>query len=91
MSVSGSLHSLLDYECLLFWVTNLVLIYEPVISSASAVHWLTIHSRTLNSYESLNRWIQEWTLYYNSGRIEERAPPRTVNVLLCYSVATKRA
>jgi hypothetical protein len=30
MTVYGSLHSLLDYECLLFCVTDLVLIYESV-------------------------------------------------------------
>jgi hypothetical protein len=30
-------------------VTDLVLIYESVTSSASVVHWLTLHSWTLNS------------------------------------------
>jgi hypothetical protein len=44
MSVSDSLHFLLDYECLPFCVTDLVLIYESVNSSASVVRWLTLHS-----------------------------------------------
>jgi hypothetical protein len=44
MTVSDSLHSLLDYECLLFCVTDLVLIYESVTSSASVVLWLALHS-----------------------------------------------
>jgi hypothetical protein len=35
MIVSDSRHSLLDYECLLFCVTDLVLTYESVISSAA--------------------------------------------------------
>jgi hypothetical protein len=43
MTVYDSLHSLLDYECLLFCVTDLVLIYESV-TSASVVRWLTLHS-----------------------------------------------
>jgi hypothetical protein len=30
-------------------------------------------------------WIHEWTLFYNSGRTEERPPPRTVRLLLCFS------
>jgi hypothetical protein len=37
VTLSDSLHSLLDYECLLYCVTALVPIYEWVISSASAV------------------------------------------------------
>jgi hypothetical protein len=41
------LHSLLDYERLLFCVTDLVLIYETVTSSASVVRWLTLHSWTI--------------------------------------------
>jgi hypothetical protein len=32
MTVQDSLHSLLDYECLLFRVTDLALIYESVTS-----------------------------------------------------------
>jgi hypothetical protein len=47
MTACISLHSLLDYECLLFWVTDLILIYESVTYSAS-VHWLTLLSWTLN-------------------------------------------
>jgi hypothetical protein len=48
MTASASLHSLLDYERRLFCVTDLVLIYESVTSSASVVRWLTLHSWTLN-------------------------------------------
>jgi hypothetical protein len=84
-----SLHSLLDYECLLFCVTDLVLIYESVTSSAFVARWLTLHSWTLDdSYERINH---EWTFFYNSGRTEERPPPRTLRPLLSFSsVATKR-
>jgi hypothetical protein len=40
MTAWDSLYSLLDYECLLFRVTDMVLIYESVTSSAStAEHW----------------------------------------------------
>jgi hypothetical protein len=48
MTVYDSLHSLPDYECLPFCVTDLVLIYESVTSSASVVRRLTLHSWTLN-------------------------------------------
>jgi hypothetical protein len=50
----------LDYECLVSslssTVTDLVLIYESVTSSASVVRWLTLHSWTLNSTQLLNFW-----------------------------------
>jgi hypothetical protein len=49
MTFSDSLHSLLDYERLLFCMTDLVLIYELVTSSASTVRWLTLHSWTQKS------------------------------------------
>jgi hypothetical protein len=40
-------------ECLLFCVTDLVLIYESVTSSASVVRWLTLHSYwTLSSLKN---------------------------------------
>jgi hypothetical protein len=48
MTAQDSLHSSLDYECLLFHCDWLVLIYEPVTSSANVVRWLTLHSWTLN-------------------------------------------
>jgi hypothetical protein len=49
-------------------VTNLVLIYESVTSSASVVHWLTLHSWTFNSTTELNSELSyEWT---NDSRIE---------------------
>jgi hypothetical protein len=45
-------------------VTDLVLIYESDTSSASVVHWLTLHSWTLNIWIPLrpNDWTHEWTL-----------------------------
>jgi hypothetical protein len=79
-------------------VTDLVLIYESVTSSASVVRCLTLHSWTLNlltadewlwncllnslTTEWIIQWIHEWTLFYNSGRTEERPPPRTFLLLL---------
>jgi hypothetical protein len=48
MTVYDSLHSLLDYEHILFCVTYMVLIYELATSLASVVHWLAFHSWTLN-------------------------------------------
>jgi hypothetical protein len=64
MTAQDSLHSLLDYQCLLFCVTDLVLIYESVTSSASVVRWLTFHSWTLNFciLLRLNDSIHEWTV-----------------------------
>jgi hypothetical protein len=44
MTLYGFLHSLLGYECLLFCVTDLGLIYESVTSSASVVRWLALYS-----------------------------------------------
>jgi hypothetical protein len=64
MTVSDSLHSLLDYECLLFCVTDLDLIYESVTSSASVVYWLALHSWTLNVWILL-RMNHESRLPYN--------------------------
>jgi hypothetical protein len=68
MTVSDSLHSLLDYECLLFCVTDLVLIHEPVTSSASVVRWLALHSWTLDfsrmkALLQLNRFSLQCSLY----------------------------
>jgi hypothetical protein len=69
MSVSDSLHSLLDYECLLFlpWLT-LVLIYESVTFSPSFVRWLALYSWmpnywTLNCLQNAECRIttHEWT------------------------------
>jgi hypothetical protein len=48
--VYDSIHSLLDYECLLFRVPDLVPIYESVTSSASVVSWVGLHSWKLNFY-----------------------------------------
>jgi hypothetical protein len=77
-------------------VTDLGLIYESVTSSASVPRWLTLHSWTLNlwtrsSLTNESEWIHELTLFYNSGRTDERSPSRTVLLLwFVSSVATKR-
>jgi hypothetical protein len=64
-------------------VTDLVLIYESVTSSASVVRWLTLHSWTLNSLTIESEWTHEWTLLQNSRRTDERPPQPTVRVLVC--------
>jgi hypothetical protein len=48
MTAQDSLRSVLDYECFLFFVTDLVFIYESITSSASALRWLTINPTQLN-------------------------------------------
>jgi hypothetical protein len=78
-------------------VTDLVLIYESVTSSVSVVRWLALHK--LNFWILLrlihwtplriSQWIHEWTLFYNSGRTEERSRPRTVRLLLRLFVAAR--
>jgi hypothetical protein len=71
-------------------VTDLVLIYESVTSSASVVRWLTLHNWPLNSLAnaSLNsltdQLIHKWTFFYKLGRTDDRSPSRTFRVLLCY-------
>jgi hypothetical protein len=73
-------------------VTDLVLIYESVTSSASVVRWLTLHSWTLN-YDSrpLLRMkdlrINYVSSFYTSVRTEYRTLPSTVHVILCLSFA----
>jgi hypothetical protein len=63
VTAQDSLHSLLDYECLPFCMTDLVLIYEPVTSSASVVHWLTHQAEHWILSQMLNDWIlPNWTL-----------------------------
>jgi hypothetical protein len=52
MVIQDSLHSLLGYECLLFWATDLVLIYESVIST-SADSCLTLHNSTAQHWAVL--------------------------------------
>jgi hypothetical protein len=68
-------------------VTDLVLIYESVTSSASVFRWLTLNY----FYEWISEVANEF-FFNNSGRTVERPPPRTVRQLLSVSsVATKRA
>jgi hypothetical protein len=73
MTAYDLLHSLQDYECLLFCVTDLVLNYESV-TSASVVRWWTLHSWTLNFW--INDWIIELTertlLNWISNQIKEK-------------------
>jgi hypothetical protein len=78
-------------------VTDLVLIYELVTSSASVVLWLTLHSRTLNLWIHL-RLNHHWTLlnkklnsrlrapFHNFGRTEYKSPCLTISLLFCFSV-----
>jgi hypothetical protein len=76
-TVSDSLHFLLDYEHLLVCVTDLVLIYESVTSSASVVHdW------TLNSLTNKSRMIE--LSKEISWRTEYRSQSPTVRALLCF-------
>jgi hypothetical protein len=56
----NSLHSLLDCECLLFCVTDLVLIYESVTCSASVAHSWTLNSLT-NAERRLTLSRMNWT------------------------------
>jgi hypothetical protein len=56
MTVSDSLHFLLNYECLLFCMIDLVLIYESITSSVSVVHWSTLHSWTLDCAWVIYDW-----------------------------------
>jgi hypothetical protein len=54
-TVYNSLCSLLDSECPPFCMTDLVLISTSATSSASVVHWLILHSWTLNYWSAF--WI----------------------------------
>jgi hypothetical protein len=89
MTVYDSLHSLLDYGCLLFCVTDLVLIYESLTSSASVVRWLTLHSWTLNSLATELRL--PWTttvLRITQSRMT--APLRLANDWLSLELTSRR-
>jgi hypothetical protein len=76
MTACDSLHCLLDYECLLSslssTVTDLVLIYQLVTSSASVVRRLTLHRWTMNPTQLLNFWTllrlhhDDWINYVSS-------------------------
>jgi hypothetical protein len=61
-------------------VTDLVLIYESVTSSASGIRWLTLHSWTLN-------YSYEWRLTNALSFITRGEPVTTSNnlaVLICF-------
>jgi hypothetical protein len=65
VTAQDSLHSLLDYECLLFHCDDLALIYESATSSPSVVRWLALHSWTLNSLTNESSFTNE--LLHHSG------------------------
>jgi hypothetical protein len=74
-------------------VTDLVLIYESIASSASVVCWLALHIWTLNCWTAfsvllhLNHKWTDWTCepitspIYNSGWTEWRSRPETAGLL----------
>jgi hypothetical protein len=67
-----------------FAVTDLVLIYESVTSSASIVRWLTLHSWTLNSLTN-SEWLISPELNYLPGEPNIRKSPcLTVLLLFCF-------
>jgi hypothetical protein len=74
MVSSDSSHSLLDYECLLFQVSDLALQLAtssgsvPADWHSTAEHW-TSELPFVVSYERIS-WIHEWTLFYNFGKTE---------------------
>jgi hypothetical protein len=81
-------------------VTDLVLIYESVTSSASVVRWLILHSWTFNSRmsnlnddrltnelvddSSKNESINYVSSIYNSGRTKDTTLSPTFRVLFCF-------
>jgi hypothetical protein len=69
-------------------VTDLVLIYESITSSACVVRWLALHSWTLNC-ERLQMTTHECLRSYNSGRTEKRSLPPAVHLLLRLFVAAR--
>jgi hypothetical protein len=75
MTVYNSLHSLLGYECILFycdewWMTN--------HCSHTELPWITNYDSHLTNA----LLIYEWTLFYNFGRTDKRVSSQTVT---CYS------
>jgi hypothetical protein len=83
-------------------VTDLVLINKSATSSTTTalnddclMNPLTTESLNSPGNAALNSLsnpsTRELTLFYNLGRIEKRSPPRTVHLLFCCSVATKRS
>jgi hypothetical protein len=69
-------------------VSNLVLIYESVTSSASVVRWLTLHSGTLDSLTNV-KWLNSLSdqPFITRGQTDERSQPRTIHLLLRIFVA----
>jgi hypothetical protein len=81
MTVSDSLHSLLDYERL----------RHSLGSDLRIDHFFSFRCPPVNTPQLNTQLSYEWTLFYNSGRTEQRPPPRTVRLLLRgSSVVAKR-
>jgi hypothetical protein len=97
MAAQDSLHSLLDYECLLFccdwlgsdlWVGHFFtfccpLVNTPQLNTELSYDWIT----ELPSERRIKSFY-EWTIFYNSGRTEYKLPCLTVSLLFFLSVAT---
>jgi hypothetical protein len=72
--------ALLDYECLLFhcgWLGSDLQIGHFFSFRCPRVNTLQLNTEILNSLEC----IHEWTLFYSSGRTEDRPPLGTVLLL----------
>jgi hypothetical protein len=92
VTAEGSPHSLLDYECLLFhcdWLGSDLRVDHFFSFRCPLVN--TPQLNTQLSYERTGWRPQcdchtnaEWTLLYNSSRTDERPPPPTVRVLVCF-------
>jgi hypothetical protein len=80
MTVSNSLHSLLDYECLLFFMTDLrvghlftfhcPLVNTPQLNTRLLMNELQWNTRLLMNELELNLWnLLTWTELSNDGSL----------------------
>jgi hypothetical protein len=72
-------------------VTDLVLIYESVTSSATVLRWLTLDSWRLNSLMAPNEFTDEISFISRAEPKREHYLQQFVCYILCLFVATKRA